>query len=154
MKHRYLARRSFRLIGCLAAFSLLPSLAQSESSQENPPAIVSKADGIEVTKPGEDVSPPFLIHSSQPKLPKEARKTKLGGQVTVNCYIEPDGTTSNIHITGNTIQRENGPVDEPIMKKLEDSATGAVMSYRFKPAMKNGQPVRVELNIVVNFKIS
>lgn len=115
--------------------------------------MASKADGIEVTKAGKDVSPPVLIHSSEPKLPKDARKAKLGGSVTVNCYVEPDGTTSNVHITHSTIQGAENPIDESIVKKLEDSAIGAVKSYRFKPSIKNGQPVRVELNVVVNFKV-
>jgi TonB family protein len=153
LNHRFMPR-SLRSIVSLAAFSLLPFLvlAQSESSQENVPAIASKTDGIEVAKVGKDVSPPVLIHSSEPKLPKEARKAKLGGQVILKCYVEPDGTTSNVHITDSKIQGANGPVDESIVKKLEDSAIGAVKGYRLKPAMKNGQPVRVELNIVVNFK--
>ncbi|WP_179582065.1 energy transducer TonB [Tunturiibacter gelidoferens] len=38
------------------------------------------------------------------------------------------------------------------MKELEQSAIGAVQSYKFKPSRKNGQPVRVELNVQIHFE--
>jgi protein TonB len=36
---------------------------------------------------------------------------------------------------------------------LDEKAIEAVQQYRFKPAMENGKPVLVELNIEVNFQI-
>jgi protein TonB len=36
---------------------------------------------------------------------------------------------------------------------MEDKAIEAVQQYKFKPAMENGKPVLVELNIEVNFQI-
>jgi protein TonB len=35
---------------------------------------------------------------------------------------------------------------------LDESAAEAVRQYKFKPAMKNGKPVMVELNIEVDFQ--
>jgi protein TonB len=36
---------------------------------------------------------------------------------------------------------------------LDEKAVEAVKQYRFKPATEGGEPVPVELNIEVNFKI-
>jgi protein TonB len=36
---------------------------------------------------------------------------------------------------------------------LDERALEAVREYKFKPAMENGKPVPVQLNIEVNFKI-
>ena len=36
---------------------------------------------------------------------------------------------------------------------LDEKAVEAVKQYRFKPAMENGKPVLVELNVEVNFQI-
>jgi protein TonB len=36
---------------------------------------------------------------------------------------------------------------------LDENAVGAVEQYTFKPAMQDGKPVAVELNVEVNFQI-
>lgn len=36
---------------------------------------------------------------------------------------------------------------------LDEKAVEAVRKYRFKPGMKDGKPVRVDLFVVVNFQI-
>jgi periplasmic protein TonB len=36
---------------------------------------------------------------------------------------------------------------------LDERAVAAVKEYRFKPAMENGKPVTVEMNIDVTFTI-
>jgi len=36
---------------------------------------------------------------------------------------------------------------------LDEKAVGAVRQYKFKPATKDGKPVKVELTVDVNFQI-
>ena len=36
---------------------------------------------------------------------------------------------------------------------LDEKAVAAVKQYRFKPAMENGKPVTVEMNVEVTFQI-
>jgi outer membrane biosynthesis protein TonB len=72
--------------------------------------------------------------------------------VIVNCYIEPNGKTSNVHavrITSDTVDTPN----ESITAAFEKSAVDAVMRYKFKPASKDGKPVPVELNVNVSFHL-
>ena len=76
--------------------------------------------------------------------------------VRVKFYVEKDGSTSNISVIG--VFDKNGaitdPDSNPILKELEQGAVGAVELYKFKPASKNGQPVRAELTAVVSFRTS
>ncbi|MBB5344257.1 energy transducer TonB [Tunturibacter empetritectus] len=145
-----------RNISSLVVFLLLPALARPETLQDNPTATApltgSQSQTLEVAKVGKDVSSPILTHSTEPKIPKAAHKAKLDGFVIVNCYVEPDGTTSNVHVAHTIIKGANSPADQQAVKELEESAIGAVQSYKFKPSRKNGQPVRVELNVQVHFK--
>ncbi len=36
---------------------------------------------------------------------------------------------------------------------LDEKAVEAVQQYKFRPAMQNGKPVQVDLNVEVNFQI-
>jgi protein TonB len=38
-------------------------------------------------------------------------------------------------------------------KGLDEKAVEAVQQYKFEPAMRNGEPVAVEVNIEVNFRL-
>jgi TonB family protein len=69
--------------------------------------------------------------------------------VFVNCYVERDGTISNVHAVRVTVSSENDI--NYSAKSMEDSAVEAVKHYKFKPAKKDGQPVVVELNVAVAF---
>jgi hypothetical protein len=110
-----------------------------------------EANKPEVYKAGKDISAPILIHSVAPKVSKAASKANLRAIVYVNCYIEPDGTTSNVHAAQTMLDINAGPINEPVTKELEDAAVDAVKHYKFKPSKKDGKPVRVELNVVVDF---
>jgi periplasmic protein TonB len=87
----------------------------------------------------------------EPKISKTARTANLLAIVSVNCYIEPDGTTSNVHAIQTLLDKSAGSINEPVAKELEDAAVDAVKHYKFKPSKKDGKPVRVELNVDVHF---
>jgi TonB family protein len=153
-----MSRRSLCWSVIVAGFFIIlftsSSLAQSEPLQETPsaakPANVD-AGKLEVYKPGKDgVSTPVLVYSEDPKIPKAARKASLFGTVVVKCYVEPDGTTSNVHVV-QTVMDEHGDRDGSVAKALGDSAIDAVQQYKFKPSKKDGKPVRIELKVEVHF---
>jgi TonB family protein len=87
------------------------------------------------------LTPPKLLRSAEPNLNQEARNLKYGGPVIVNLWIEPDGSIT--HLT----------VRQAVGMGLDESALAAVQHYVFSPAKDNGTPVRVELNVFVNFQI-
>jgi protein TonB len=90
---------------------------------------------------GGGVSAPVLIYSVEPEFSEEARKAKVAGNVLVNLWVDTNGLPSHVHVI------------RGVGMGLDEKAKEAVMQYKFKPAMENGKPVLVELNVEVNFQI-
>jgi periplasmic protein TonB len=90
---------------------------------------------------GGGISRPVVLYQVEPEFSEEARKAKFSGSVTVYLYIEPDGTPSHVRVV------------QGVGMGLDEKAVEAVRQYRFKPAMKDGKPVRVDLYVAVNFQI-
>jgi protein TonB len=90
---------------------------------------------------GGGVSAPQVIYQVEPEFSEEARKAKVAGNVLVNLWVGTDGLPSHVHVI------------RGVGMGLDEKAVEAVRQYRFKPAMENGKPVLVELNIEVNFQI-
>lgn len=90
---------------------------------------------------GGGVSAPVVIYSVEPEFSEEARKAKVAGNVLVSLWIDTKGNPSHVRVI------------RGIGMGLDDKAVEAVNQWRFRPAMENGKPVLVELNIEVNFQI-
>lgn len=90
---------------------------------------------------GGGVSAPQLIFSVEPEFSEEARKAKVAGNVLVNLWVDTNGNPSHVRVI------------RGVGMGLDEKAKEAVMQYKFKPAMENGKPVLVELNVEVNFQI-
>lgn len=101
--------------------------------------------GAEVYKVGGDVSAPVLTSSVEPKMSEEARHAHVRGSVVVKINLDKNGNPTHVHVI-----RGIGP--NGVGMGLDESAVEAVRQYKFKPAMKNGKPVMVELNIEVRFE--
>jgi len=90
---------------------------------------------------GGGVSAPQLIFSVEPEFSEEARKAKVAGNVLVNLWVDTNGNPSHVRVI------------RGVGMGLDEKAVEAVKQYKFKPAMENGKPVLVELNVEVNFQI-
>ncbi|GGA60605.1 hypothetical protein GCM10011507_10170 [Edaphobacter acidisoli] len=90
---------------------------------------------------GGGVSAPVLIYSVEPEFSEEARKAKVAGNVLVSLWVDQNGLPSHVRVI------------RGVGMGLDENAVAAVKQYRFKPAMENGKPVTVELNVEVNFQI-
>jgi hypothetical protein len=114
------------------------------------------AGSNKVYKVGHDISAPKLINAVEPKLSKSVRKSRVSATawVRLKLYVETDGSPSNIRVVG-VFDQNGAPItgtdNNPIYKELEDDAVEAAKHYRFEPGRKNGKPVRVDLNVAVNF---
>jgi len=87
------------------------------------------------------VKPPKLIHSVDPEFSKEARKAKFSGVVEVYLVVDEDGNPTHVRVV------------KSAGMGLDEEAVNAVSQYKFLPATKDGQPVKVEVYIDVNFQI-
>ncbi len=90
---------------------------------------------------GGGVSAPILTYSVEPEFSEEARKAKVAGNVLVNLYVDTKGNPTHVRVI------------RGVGMGLDEKAIEAVRQYKFKPAMENGKPVLVELNVEVNFQI-
>jgi protein TonB len=90
---------------------------------------------------GGGISPPTVLKSVDPEFSEEARKAKFSGNVEVYLWVDEQGNPSHIRVA------------RGVGMGLDDKAVEAVRQYKFKPAMKNGKPVKVDLYIDVNFQI-
>ncbi|HLK08197.1 MAG TPA: energy transducer TonB [Candidatus Angelobacter sp.] len=90
---------------------------------------------------GNGVSIPRAIYSPEPEFSEEARRSKYQGEVTLLATIGADGRTRNLMVV------------RSLGMGLDEKAMEAVRTWRFEPARKNGQPVAVQMNIIVNFHL-
>jgi protein TonB len=90
---------------------------------------------------GGGVSAPVLIYQVDPEFSEEARKSKTAGNVLVNIWVDEKGNPTHVRVL------------RGIGMGLDEKAVAAVKQYRFRPAMENGKPVLVEMNVDVTFTI-
>ncbi len=94
-----------------------------------------------VYRVGGGVSAPRTTYAPDPEYSEEARKAKYQGTVVLWVIVGADGRPHDIRI-----QRSVG-------MGLDEKAVEAVRTWRFEPARKDGQPVAVQVNIEVNFRL-
>ncbi len=97
--------------------------------------------GGDLRRVGGGVSEPVLQNHIEPEFSEEARRAKFPGVVTVDLIVDANGMPQNVHVA------------HGVGMGLDEKAVEAVKQYRFKPAMENGKPVAVEMNVVVSFEI-
>ena len=90
---------------------------------------------------GGSVRPPSVLYSVEPEFSEEARKAKFSGNVQVYLWVDEEGRPSHVRVV------------RGVGMGLDEKAMEAVRQYKFKPALQNGKPVKVDLYIDVNFQI-
>jgi TonB family protein len=94
-----------------------------------------------VYKIGNGVSAPSVLYKQEPEYTPEAKDAKIEGTVTLQVEITTEGYAQNIRVT-----RSLDP-------GLDTNAVTAVSNWRFKPGMKDGEPVAVYATIEVTFRL-
>ena len=90
---------------------------------------------------GGGVSAPRALYQPDPEYSEEARKAKYQGVVVLWVIVGPDGRVHDMRV-----QRALG-------LGLDEKAMEAVKTWKFDPARKDGQPVAVQINVEVNFRL-
>jgi TonB family protein len=142
-----LAPAQIRLPALQPAAFIVPN--GSSDNQSRP--VSSTTDQAENTprKIGGNVSAPQVIHQVEPEFSDQAKMraktegkdSKFEGQVLVQLIVNANGQPENVHFV------------HGVGMGLDEKAVEAVRQYRFRPAMENGNPVPVLLNVQVNFKL-
>lgn len=90
---------------------------------------------------GSGVSQPTLIHKEEPSYSEEARAAHIEGSVQVEIVVDEQGVPKDLRI-----RRSLG-------YGLDEKAIEAVKRWRFRPGLKEGQPVPVLAMIDVSFRL-
>jgi protein TonB len=90
---------------------------------------------------GGSIKDPVVLYSVEPEFSEEARKARFSGNVQVYLWVDEQGNPSHIRVV-----RGAG-------MGLDEKAVEAVRQYKFKPAMQNGKPVKVDMYVDVEFNI-
>lgn len=95
----------------------------------------------QVYRIGKEVSAPVLVFSKPPEFPKSALggKDKFDGTCLIALVVDPSGAVHNVHVL------------RSLRPDFDANAVKTVEQYRFKPAMRSGEPVAVALNVEVHF---
>lgn len=88
------------------------------------------------------MSRPELVSRREPDYSAEARAAGVQGTVLFDVVIDDTGKPTDIRLVS------------PRGYGLDERALEAISQWRFKPAKKDGKPVRVRAYIEVNFRLS
>ena len=88
-----------------------------------------------------EMQKPVLLEKVEPDYPIMARRVGMGGRVTLQAVIAPDGSVESVEVLAS-----KNPM-------FNQAAVDAVRKWRYRPALMNGSPVRVYFTVVVDFVV-
>jgi periplasmic protein TonB len=94
-----------------------------------------------VFRVGGGVSAPRPVFTPDPEYSEEARKAKYQGTCVLWLIVGPDGKPRDIKVA------------RTLGLGLDEKAIEAVKQWKFEPAMKDGKPVAVQINVEVSFRL-
>jgi len=122
-----------------------PEQLVQATSREQPvePEQIKKDDDdiANVFKLGPGVDAPKAKSTPEPEFTEIARYEKYPGTVVVNVVVGTDGNVHRIRLV------------RAVGFGLDEAAESRVKTWRFDPAMREGKPVAVEMNIEVSFNL-
>ena len=95
----------------------------------------------DLNRMGSGVTPPRPIVNTMPEYSEQARRQKIQGVVVVSMLITEDGLPTDFR------------VEKSLGFGLDKKALQAAAKYRFKPAMRDGNPVSQRIMVEMNFRL-
>jgi TonB family protein len=112
-----------------------PAPAAQAQANTNP----TRPNGV--YRVGGGVTAPKLVSKVEPSYTEEDRTARVQGTVTLYVQVSPEGKAENMRIL------------HSLSPGLDQKAMEAVRQWTFAPGTKDGQPVWVEAQIEVNFRL-
>ena len=81
-----------------------------------------------------------ILHKVDPQYPQEAKDNRVQGDVILRILINEQGNVT-----------EAKPMSGP--PSLTDAAVDAMMQWKFKPYLLNGEPAQVESVFTIRFRL-
>ena len=92
-------------------------------------------------KPVPHTKAPRIVKRVEPQYTEEARAARIEGTVLVRGVVDENGRVQKI-----TVVRKLG-------HGLDEKAVECVGQWQFEPAMRNGEPTPVQVNVEINFRL-
>jgi TonB family protein len=119
-----------------------PEQLMNSEKIKRPEQIKNDEDVIpNVFKLGLGVNAPKAKSTPEPEFTEIARYEKFRGTVVLNVIVGTDGNVHRIRLV------------RPLGLGLDEAAETRLKTWRFDPAMREGKPVAVEMNIEVSFNL-
>lgn len=134
-------RRSvFRTLGASVFAGLglrpLPTRAEDEKTGGG-----SASGDDTVYEPGGEVKPPKLVHYVEPAFSSSSKEAFVEGTVRISTVVTADGKPSESKV----VKGLNSEEDRTAMEAVEQ--------WRFEPGSRSGKPVKVHVNVEVDFHL-
>jgi TonB family protein len=94
-------------------------------------------------RPGSGITLPSVVREVRPAYTADAMRAKVQGSVWLECIVMPDGTVGEVKVTRSL---------DPIFG-LDQEAIKAAKQWRFRPGMRQGEPVPVIITIELTFTL-
>ena len=94
-----------------------------------------------VSRPGNGVTTPKLIHEVKPTYRAGAMRAKIQGRVVLEAVVLVDGTVGEVRVT-RSLDKQYG---------MDDEAASVLKKWTFAPGMKDGIAVPVVIEIEMTF---
>lgn len=138
--------RGCRFSGDLGAFLNAGAYSKIDPAMSIPPLkvdiqLAARGPDHEFHRIENGVTPPKPVSSREPDFTDASHVAHVHGVVTLSLVVDKTGVPNDIRIVG------------PLGCGLDANAVHAVETWRFKPAEKDGQPVRVEIAVEVDFHV-
>jgi TonB family protein len=113
------------------------------ASGESPAKGTAAPESASVLRPGNGVTSPVPTVVPKPKYTPDAMLVRVQGVVWVECTVQTDGACADTHIVRSL---------DPVFG-LDQEALKAANLFRFKPAMRDSEPVAVLVTIELAFTL-
>jgi periplasmic protein TonB len=94
-------------------------------------------------RPGNGVTTPVVLREVKPQYTSDAMRAKVQGSVLLECIVRPDGSVGEVKVARSL---------DPVFG-LDLEAMKAARQWRFRPGMRQGEPVAVLVVIELTFTL-
>jgi TonB family protein len=133
-----MAKALASLVICAGLFSFA---SEHQSCQPLTPTAVTPFDSCTYLPFGNGIRPPKIVRDHAPDFSEIASKTSLQtGSVALALAFNENGTIEAVKVVHSSDSR------------LEPTAIDTVRQWVFTPAMRDGKPVAVQMNVETSFQ--
>jgi len=118
-----------------AAAEAVAAKAKADAAAASAARAKAQKEAVHV---GGQIKAPTKIKDVKPVYPAIAQSARVGGTVTIEATIGPDGKVIDTKVVRS-------------IPMLDQAALDAVRQWEYTPALLNGKPVPVVINVTINF---